>query len=286
MTGGDGGVRRFEVKVSGTTVPAYGRGSADGPAVVLVVPCGYPAELCEAWMRVLASDRLALTWETRGMFGGDLAPDEFDALGCSVDDQAEDLWAVLDAAGVERAHLMGLCGGAVIAARAAGLRLDAVESLSLWHGDFSGSLGVLTEHQRNFKALLEMAASSRDDAALIRESLMSLALDGLPAGTARLLASPYGSDERFYRYAVLVEATMTADIGVLLPRLTVPAMLVTSDDDHTAHPDGSRWAARALPNARLRMRGGGDHLSAFAADAECRRLLADFLNENARRPRR
>lgn len=286
MTGDDGGVRRFEVKVSGATVPAYTRGSADAPAVVLVLPCGYPADLCDAWMRVLAADRFAVTWETRGMFGGDLAAEEFDALDCSVAGQAADLWAVLDAVGVEQAHLMGLCGGAVVAARAVGLRERAVESLSLWHGDFSGSLDALTDHQRNFKALLEMAASSRDDAALIRETLMSLALDGLPDGMAGLLASPYTTDERFYRYAVLVEATMTTDIGGLLPRITAPAMLVTSDDDRTAHPDGSRWAARSLPNARLRQRGGGDHLSAFAADAECRRLLAGFLNENTRRPRR
>lgn len=278
--------RRFEVKVTGTTIPAYSRGRADAPAIVLAVPCGYPAVLCAAWMRALSTDHFVVTWETRGMFGNELTPEEFEALGGSVSAQAEDLWAVLDEAGVERAHLMGLCGGAVIAAQAALLRERAVASLSLWHGDFSGSVGVLTDHQRNFKALLEIAACGRDVAALVRESLMSVALDGLPAELSRLLASPYESDERFYRYAVLVAATMNTDMGETLSRVTAPALVVTSGDDRTAHPDGSAWAARTLPNAYLRERGGGDHLSAFAADAECRRLLAEFLDENPLRPRR
>jgi 3-oxoadipate enol-lactonase len=281
----DDATARFEVKVSGTTVPAFGCGRTEDPAVVLAIPCGYPADLCAEWMRVLSADHYVVTWETRGMFGGDLALEAFDALGTAVDDQAEDLWAVLDAAGVERAHLMGLCGGAVIAARAAALRQGAVTSLSLWHGDYSGTVGTVTDHQRNFKALLEIAACGRDVAALIRESLMSTALDGLPADLAALLASPYETDERFYRYAVLVAATMSVDIEGTIAGIDVPALVVTSGDDRTAHPDGSGWAARTLPNARLRVRGGGDHLSAFEADAECRAFLADFFNEDSHRPR-
>lgn len=281
----DQGAARFDVAIPGAAVPAFGRGRAGDPAVALAIPCGYPADLCAEWMRVLSADHYVVTWETRGMFGPELSPDAFDALGSSVEEQAADLWAVLDAAGVEHAHLMGLCGGAVVAARAAALRPAGAASLSLWHGDFSGTVGTVTDHQRNFKALLEIAASGRDMAKLIRESLMDLALGGLPADLAGLLASPYESDERFYRYAVLVAATMTADVADTLARISAPTLVVTSGDDRTAHPDGSEWAARKLPNARLRVRGGGDHLSAFEADAECRAFLAEFLGEDSNRPR-
>lgn len=276
---------RFEVKVAGTTVPAYCSGRTEDPAVVLAIPCGYPAELCAEWMRALSADHFVLTWETRGMFGAELAPEAFDELGSSVEDQAEDLWAVVDAAGAGPAHLMGLCGGAVVAARAAALREDAVASLSLWHGDYSGSIGTVTDHQRNFKALLEIAACGREIAALIRESLMSTALEGLPADLAGLLASPYDSDERFFRYAVLVAATMTVDIAGALEGIRAPALVITSGDDRTAHPDGSAWAARLLQEAHLRVRAGGDHLSAFEADAECRRFLTEFLSEHPHPPK-
>ncbi|WP_406207900.1 alpha/beta hydrolase [Kitasatospora sp. NBC_01560] len=263
---------------AGATLRGYSAGTPGSPAVVLASACGMPAGLCEPWMRELARDHHVVTWETRGLFGdlGDGAG--FDALPTDVDAQAADLLAVMDHYGLPSAHLMGLCGGAVIALRAASGRPGRFGSLSLWHGDWSGSPGPVTDHQDNLRALLGMAVQGREDAAMINSALAESTRAGLPAEIADLVFHPYTTDELFYRYSALTLPTMTEDSTPALAALrTMPALVVTSEDDRTAHPDGSHLVAAALPGAVLRVEPTGDHLSVFGAGPRLRRILADFL---------
>lgn len=58
-----------------------------------------------------------------------------DEFRVDVDAQAADLFAVMDHHDVTAAHVVGLCGGAVIALAAAAVRPERVTSPSLWHGD-------------------------------------------------------------------------------------------------------------------------------------------------------
>ncbi len=122
VSSGDGGV----------PVAAYTAGDPENSAVVLVSACGMPARLCERWMRLLAPEHFVITWESRGM----IADARTEELACDVEAQATDLFAAMDHLGVDRAHLMGLCGGAVIAVTAAARQPERVASMSLWHGDF------------------------------------------------------------------------------------------------------------------------------------------------------
>ena len=123
-----------------------------------------------------------------------------------------------------------------------------------------------------------MAAESREDAEAINSALAQTALGAVPADVAHLVVYPYVSAELFYRYCVLTGATMTTDIGGTLPYVTQPSLVVTSEDDHTAHPGGSHAVAAALPDAVLRVERHGDHISVFGAGPRLRRILTDFLD--------
>ncbi|WP_093802466.1 alpha/beta fold hydrolase [Streptomyces sp. Wb2n-11] len=265
---------------AGTTLRGHSAGERGRPAVVIASACGMPAALCEPWMRHLAdSGHHVVTWETRGLFG-DVGPGSaaaFDALAHDVGAQAGDLLALMDHHGIASAHVMGLCGGAVIALRAAARRPDRVSSLSLWHGDFSGTPGPMTGHQQNLRALLALAAQSRQDASAINAALADSTRAGVPAEVADLVMYPYSGDELFYRYSALTLATMTEDITPALDGLDIPTLIVTSEDDHTAHPDGSHRVAARLPGAELRVEPHGDHLSVFAAGRRLQQVLADFV---------
>ena len=179
--------------------------------------------------------------------------------------QATDLLAVMDHHGVAEAHFMGLCGGAVIAVRAAAERPRSASSLSLWHGDFSGSPGPTTSHQENLKELMAIARQSREDAEVINAALNQAATASVPPELAELVSYPYRSPELFYRYCVLTGETMNTDVSGVLGGVGQPTLVVTSEDDHTAHPGGSHAAARMLPRAVLQVEPHGDHLSAFGA---------------------
>lgn len=265
------------VTADGVRLRSFAAGGPGAPPIVLASACGMPAQLCGDWLRFLSQDRFALTWETRGMSDPVGPAGQFDRLDHSLDAQAGDLVAVMDHHQLPRAHVMGMCGGAVIAVAAAARFPDRVASLSLWHGDFSGSPCQTTPHQDDLKALLVMAGKDRAEAAVVNEALSHTALAGVPPELASLVGYPYSSDELFYRYCRLTGATMTTDVSELLPAVRQPALVVTSQDDHTAHPDGSHWAAARLPAAELSVEPHGDHLSAFAAGPRLRQMLVDFL---------
>jgi pimeloyl-ACP methyl ester carboxylesterase len=237
-----------------------------------------PAILCEAWMRSLARDHFVVTWETRALFGDIGSAEAFDRLGHDVTAQTGDLIAVMDHHELASAHIMGLCGGAVLALQAAATRPQRVSSLSLWHGDYELGAGCpKTPHQHNLKLLMAMAKESREDAAAINAALRATAMAAVPIEVAHLVLYPYLNAELFYRYCALTEAIMGTDVTALLATVHQPTLVVTSEDDTTAHPAGSHRVAASLPRAVLRVEPHGDHISVFGASSRLQHMLIDFL---------
>lgn len=263
------------VSHDGAPLRAYAGGARGGKAVVIVSACGMPAKLCERWMDFLGRDRFVITWESRGLFE---EPADFDALGYDVAAQAADVFAVMDHFGVGEAHLMGLCGGAVIALTAAAERPERVSSMSLWHGDFEFRECPKTMHQQHLNALIEMASESRESAAAIYKLFTDTALTNARADVAHLILYPYASAELFYRYSRLNGSIMCTDVSPVLDKVTRPALVVTSEDDSTAHPAGSMRVAERLPGATLRVEAHGDHLSLFDAEPHVTELAARFIS--------
>ncbi|WP_226362226.1 alpha/beta fold hydrolase [Pseudonocardia sp. ICBG1142] len=268
----------------GVLVQAYDSGPRDGPgedrspntsstATVLVPACGMPAALTESWMRRLAAGRRVVSWESRGLFGP-LA----EAGAVDTESQADDLFAVMDAFGLERADVVGLCGGAVIALAAAAAGPDRVASLSLWHGayTFAGG-GPRTRHQHDLMELMEIAALGRPAARSVQSAFGRLALTGIPPSIAHFALYPFANPELFYRYCRLNGRLARTDALAYLPRVSQRTLVVTSEDDHTAHSDGSRRIATELPRARLLIRRHGDHATLFQAHDDLVGVATDFM---------
>ncbi|MEO3808391.1 alpha/beta hydrolase [Sphaerisporangium sp. B11E5] len=270
------------VSHDGVPLNVYGAGSGD-EAVVLVPACGMPAALAETWMRFLARDRRVLAWESRGLFGpaarsGDCAVD--------VTAQAADLFTVMDHYAVPRAHIVGLCGGAVIALAAAAGQPARISSLSLWHGAYEfGSGSPRTRFQNDLIELMTIAAHSRAAARSVQTAFCQVALRTTPAETAHLVLYPYTNPELFYRYCRLNGSIATTDVEPYLTKVEQPTLVVTSEDDETAHPQGSRQVAEGLPNGRLRVEPHGDHSSLFHADTTLMQVAVDFIAERGHDPR-
>lgn len=267
----------------GAPLRVYARGPRDGKAVVLVPACGMPIGLCEPWVRRLAQDFRVVTWESRGLFGAMGTTEEFDARAYDVPAQARDLFAVMDHAGVERAHATALCGGAVIALAAAEMAPERISSLSLWHGDYElGQDAPKTQHQRDVQMLMTMAGRGRAQAAgLQRMFRRPSVLAKVRTDMAHHVMYPYANGELLYRYGRLNGTIMDHDCRPLLDRVGQPALVVTSHDDETAHPEGSRYVAGKLPRATLHVGEHGDHLSLFEAESRLADLAAAFIAREA-----
>jgi pimeloyl-ACP methyl ester carboxylesterase len=89
---------------------------------------------------------------------------------------------------------------------------------------------------------------------------------------------PYTSAELFYQYCRLNGTLARTDVEQYLASVKQPTLVVTSEDDETAHPQGSRQLAEGLPNAYLRVEEHGDHASLFYADnTALMRAAVDFI---------
>jgi len=272
--------RRETVRTpDGVALRAYVAGDPGSPAVVIASACGMPARLAEQWIRRLAADHYVLTWESRGLFGGADDVEEFDA-ETGVAAQAADLVAVMDHFSVPAAHVAGLCGGAVIALAAAAAHPRRVASLSLWHGDFElGDDALKTDHQRNLQALMLMATRSRVSVAGIHAVLCQAISASTPPDLAHLVLYPYATAELLFRYCQLNGAIMGTDVRDRLSAVSQPCLVVTSEDDATAHPEGSRRVARALSGSRLLVAPHGDHISVFRRPEQLLEAAIRFVRQ-------
>ncbi|MFC0527588.1 alpha/beta fold hydrolase [Phytohabitans kaempferiae] len=262
----------------GTTVTAVEAGPADAPCVLLSAPCGMGYRLSLPWLAALRSSYRCVIVEARGTSGRIADPADFDRRGYGVGDQVGDLLATVDALATGPVHLMGLCAGVAVALEAAARAPDRVGSLSLWHADLElGAEAEKTDHQVNLRAMLDLGGESRDTAAWLRDKLTAGQMTGVPEGLGPLVVRPYATAELFYRYAKLTGATMHWDSRPTVARVSQPCLVVTSADDSTAHPAGSRWLAATVPGARLVEAEHGHHLDAFRATPAQVSWLTSFL---------
>src|SRR5262249_26258464 len=94
---------------------------------------------------------------------------------------------------------------------------------------------------------------------------------------AHLVLYPYATPDLLFRYCRLNWSIMDAAVEQLLDPVAQSVLVVTSQDDLTAHPAGSVLVAERLRNATLHVRAHGDHLSLFRADPEVVGLTERFL---------
>jgi pimeloyl-ACP methyl ester carboxylesterase len=266
----------------GVALSAYASARRELPAILLALPCGMPLDLCLGWFEALSERYFVVTWETRGLFG---ACDQFDNIRCDVDAQVDDMFAVMDRFGLERAQLMGICGGAVTALCAAVKHSERVNSLSLWYGDYNLSNDALrTKHQQNYEWLMEAAAQDRDAALDLQRMVTDQAtLATVPAEIAHAALYPYANAELMYRYSRLSDALNKTDVLGWLSQVTVPTLVVTGDNDETTHCGGSVFVAERIPGARLEVEAGGNHPMFFSVPAASRALALKFFAMNLER---
>ncbi len=248
----------------------------EGPAVILVLPCGMPFDLCRPWFNALSQDFYVATWETRGLFG---RCGQFDDVHVGVTDQVDDLVAVMDRLSIDRAHLMGVCGGAVIALAAAAEQPDRVLSLGLWYGDYNmSSNAVRTRHQQNFEWLMETASQSREEAINLYGMFKDQAtLVTIPERIAHMALYPYTNPELLFRYAKINNALNKVDSLAYLTRVKVPTLVVTGDSDETTHSGGSKMVAQGIPGAVLKVEAGGSHQQFFNVSVISRDTAVRFI---------
>jgi pimeloyl-ACP methyl ester carboxylesterase len=182
-------------------------------------------------------------------------------------DMADDAVAVLDAAGVKRAHVAGVSMGGMITQKVAIAHPDRVLSIT----SIMSSPSLAPEALKSTPEAAAVLNVPPPDPKADFEAFVAAGMRN-----ARTIGSPgYPMDEDFLRQRVIAEhrrgfnpmgvarqraaigadGDRTADLG----KLTIPAVVVHGTDDPLVMPIGGELTAKAIPGAELRMIPGMGH---------------------------
>lgn len=190
-----------------------------------------------------------------------------------VSDMAAAVAELLEPAGKDGAHLVGLSLGGGVALELALARPELVRSLTIVNS--SGSLG---------------GGWRRVPSSLIRLSLLlggpmpwlgAWVANGLfpraeQAELRRLTRQRIAENSRL-NYLKAVAAVLRYDLGDRVDQIRVPTLVLAGDRDRTVPLRAKRALAAAIPGAQLRLVAGSGHATPLDAPEQFNRLLLEFL---------
>jgi 3-oxoadipate enol-lactonase len=243
------------------------RGS--GSAVLLIMGHSYSSRMWYPLIAALAAKHRVISFDNRGTGDSDTTR------RVTVQQMAQDALAVMDAAGVDRAHVHGVSMGGVIALELAMQQPSRVRSLVL------GCTGILSPEKPRFPAILRLLyyvpallrwlrARDRGDGygsiAKAENVAADRAILAADRSTIRGRAAQAGA---IARYRTTLEA---------VARLQMPALILHGDEDKTVpHAYGVELAS-TLPHARLVTIEGASHNYVVAAPEKSAAILDAFLD--------
>jgi len=198
----------------------------------------------------------------------------------SVEQMTQDVLRLMDALGIERAHLLGhSTGGAIgqIIAIEQPRRLKKLVLSSTWtHCDAFFTRIFEARH-----ALLKHTGPMgylRASSAVLYPAWWVAQNETLVAEQERQQASSFPPVE-----VVLsrIEAIMRFDRREQLAGIRVPTLVTAAADDAVTPAYFSQALVKAIPGARLRLFDQGGHLPYHVIDAEYTRTVLDFLSSDA-----
>jgi 3-oxoadipate enol-lactonase len=198
----------------------------------------------------LAERYRVVTYDTRG-HGESPAP----AGPYTLDDLVDDLVALLDEVGAERAHVAGLSLGGMTAMRLAARDPQRVDRLAL----------LCTSAKPDPKPFLDRAAAVRSGgtaplaATVASRWLTPPYAAEHPDLVAKLEAMIAGSDDA--GYAACCEVVASVDLLADCARITAPTLVISGSEDPALPPEHQKLIAASIPGAELLTVSPGAHLA-------------------------
>jgi 3-oxoadipate enol-lactonase len=215
-------------------------GPEDAPVVVLSNSLGATRAMWDPQVPALAERYRVISYDTRG-HGDSPSP----AGPYTLDDLVDDLVALLDEVGAERAHVAGLSLGGMTALRLAAREPGRVDRLAL----------LCTSAKPDPQPFLDRAAAVRSGgtaplAPAIAGRWLTPAYAAEHADlVARLEAMIAGCDDD--GYAACAEVVAAVDLREDLGRIPAPTVVISGWDDLALPPEHQKLIADSIPGAEL-----------------------------------
>jgi pimeloyl-ACP methyl ester carboxylesterase len=190
------------------------------------------------------------------------------------DERMDDLRAVMDAVGIERANLFGISEGGSLATLFAASHPERTQSLVLYGSFARFRHWIPTDHAWDalMKYMDEAWGSGKSLPAFAPSKANDPAIQQWWGKFERLGASPSAA-------IALMRMNREIDISGILHSINVPTLVVHCTGDTLVSVEGGRELAEGIPGARLVEIPGADHLFFLDDDASDRMLaeMQEFL---------
>ncbi|HLI54003.1 MAG TPA: alpha/beta fold hydrolase [Acidimicrobiales bacterium] len=290
-----------KAKANGIDICYDVHGDAGDPPMLLIMGLGaqltmwreeFVGELVGRGFRVVRFDNrdvgLSTWFDDAGVpdLAGAVARGEIPPAVYTLEDMADDAAGLLDALGIERAHIVGASMGGMIAQTFAIRHPERTISLcSIMSTTGDPAVG---QADPSLVGELFMSAPPRDPEEAEEAALRAVALIGSPGYPAEETAVRAYARAAFLR-ANHPEGTARQTLAVIhqrdrtkdLRKLSCPTLVIHGEADPLVNPSGGRATAEAVPGAELWMQPGVGHDLPPALYAE----TAERIAANARRVR-
>ncbi|MBI3301398.1 MAG: alpha/beta fold hydrolase [Deltaproteobacteria bacterium] len=222
----------------------------------------------------------AVAWDARG-YGASADP----PVTLQFSDYANDLRRLLDHLKAEKAHLVGLSMGGMIIQDFYARYPDQVATLVLV--DTSPGFGTAPEEvKKDFLARrlepLERGLKPADFAPSLVEVLVAPGAappvrEQLRASLAMLRPEPYKQ---------ALKAIVTTDFRAVLPKISVPVLVIVGEEDQVTTPATAEYLAKNIPSAEKVVIAKAGHLTNLEQPEAFNSALRTFLSKHADRASR
>ena len=227
------------------------RGS--GEPLLMIMGLGYSLEMWSRAFPAFAEHFRAIVFDNRGVGRSSVPPGPYSIAG-----MAADAAAVLSAAGVERAHVLGVSMGGMIAQEFALTYPERVHSLVLGCTAFGGPRAVPTS-----PAVIGIlfARATMDPEAAIQAMVPHIYDAGTPrARIEEELELRRRTLPTAQAYLAQVQAIMSWSSDDRLPAITAPTMIIHGETDGLVPPGNARLIAERIAGAELVLLPSASHI--------------------------
>jgi pimeloyl-ACP methyl ester carboxylesterase len=259
-----------DVEVDGLRI-AY-ESAGEGPPLVFLH--GVLGDSREWWRQLsgLADEFTVIAWDAPGC---GRSSDPVAPFGTA--DWAGALAGLLEAIGVERAHVAGLSWGGTVALELYRRRPERVRSLILVD-TYAGWKGSLSTQECASRVESSLRQAEMPASALAARWVPSLLRESAPAGLAEEIASVIAG-ARPPMLGLMAQAMGSTDQRDLLPRIDVPTLLLWGEADARSPLSVAEDFREAIPGAKLVVIPDAGHMSNMEQPERFNAAVRQFCRE-------
>ena len=246
-------------------------GPDDAPVLLFANSIGTSFHIWDAVVPHLSQRYRILRYDMRGHGLTEVTPVSDDA-GYSMDLLADDAAGLLDALGIQRAHVCGLSIGGMMAQRLAVKAPGRIHGLILC--DTAAVIGPRSVWTDRIAAIRARGMTAISDGVMARWFTQAFR-DGRPDQIRGYTAMVARTTEDGYVGCAM--AIRDADLHAANAAIAAPTLVICGEHDVATPPDAARDLAAGIPGARFELLPGAAHIPGVEKPAELAALIDGFL---------